>query len=81
MACACKVNTHINNINKKYGSTQTVKTDIKGKIRVGMYKLFIGLICLPIFPLMLIYLIFRKFITNKPISITRFIKQKRNVRS
>ena len=76
MACACKVNTHINNINKKYGATKTIKTDIKSKVYIWLKKIFISLICLPMFPLILIFLVVRKFITNKPISISKLIKRK-----
>ena len=81
MGCACKVNQHITNITKQYGTSKTIKTNIKDKVNLWFKKLFIGLICVPFLPLMVIYLIVRKCITNKPILINRFIKRTKNVRN
>lgn len=81
MACACKVNTQINKIQEKYGvSKPTVKTNIKGQISIFFKNLLLLLMCLPLCPLILLYIIVRKCFTNKPISISRFIKLKKNVR-
>ena len=56
MACACKVTKHINDIHKHYGENKdTIKTDIRGYIEIFLKKCLIVLICLPLFPLFLIY--------------------------
>lgn len=82
MACACKVTKHINDIHKHYGENKdTIKTDIRGYIEIFLKKCLIVLICLPLFPLFLIFLTIRKIITNKPISISGFLKLKKNVRN
>ena len=82
MACACKVIKHIDKIQEVYGSNdKTVKTNIKGTIEVFFKQLFIWIITLPFMPLILILLVVRKIFTNKPISISRFIKRRKNVRN
>lgn len=81
MACACKVGRHIDKINKQYGiENSVIKTDIRGNMITFLKKIFVVIICLPFFPLALIFLAIRKIITDKPISITRFIKIHKNVR-
>jgi hypothetical protein len=82
MACACKVAKNINDIQKYYGvKNNSVKTDIKGKIKLFLKKIVVGGVCLFFSPFFLIFLIIRKIITNKPLSITRLIKKKNNVRN
>jgi hypothetical protein len=82
MACACKVNKHIDDIQKHYGTTKgVVKTNIRESINVFIKKCLLALIILPFFPIFFIFLIIRKCITNKPISISGFIKLKKNVRN
>lgn len=77
MACACKVNKHIDNIRNQYGAkSPTVKTNINNKIKIFFKKMIIGIICLPFIPIFFIFLLIRKIITNKPISINRFVKLK-----
>ena len=73
MGCACKVDKQINKIHNQYGvATPMIKTNIKDGITIWFKKIFL----LPLYPIIFIYLVMRGFITNKPISISRFIKRK-----
>lgn len=81
MACACKVNNHIDKIYKQYGTHKPlVKTNIKEKIIKGVGNVFIWILSIPIMPLIFLYFLIRKLITNKPISINGFVKQVKNVK-
>jgi len=81
MGCACKVGKQIDKIHKQYGTIPpTVKTNIKEKILIFFKKILISIILIPLYPVIFLYLIIRGFITNKPISISRFIKKKNDVR-
>lgn len=81
MACACKVNKQINKIHKIYGIQDTVKTDIKGLITSFFKKIFLFILYIPLMPIFGIYLVIRKFFTNKPISIDKFVKRSKDVRN
>lgn len=81
MACACKVAQHVQEIHSKYGSKPMVKTNIKEKINIFFKKMFIFLLCLPILPFIFLFLLIRKIVTNKPLSLKRFIKLNKHVRS
>jgi hypothetical protein len=80
MACACKVTEHISNIQKQYGIKKpVVKTNIRAEIKMFFYNLLMLSICFPLSPIILIYLIVRKLVSNKPISISKFINALKNV--
>ena len=77
MGCACKVDKQINKIHNQYGgATPMIKTNIKDGITTWFKKIFLNIILLPLYPIIFLYLVIRGFITNKPISISRFIKRK-----
>jgi hypothetical protein len=81
MACACKVNEQLKKIQKQYGvSKPMIKTNMKENLKIFFYKILVFILCLPFVPLITLFLVFRKIITNKPISISRFINIIRNVR-
>lgn len=82
MGCACKVNQQIENINKIYGNGKiSQKTNIKELFSSILYRVIIYILYILFFPIIIIYLLFRKFITNRPISLDSFIKHKKNVRN
>lgn len=77
MGCACKVNKQIDNINNIYGNRKIQpKTDIKGLFKSIFYRSVIYLLYIPLIPILGSYILIRKFITNKPISLDSFIKRK-----
>lgn len=77
MGCACKVDKQINKIHNQYGAvTPMIKTNIKDGMTIWFKKIFLNIILLPLYPIIFLYLVIRGFITNKPISISRFIKRK-----
>lgn len=73
MACACKVNQRINEINKTYGisNRKTIKTNIVGNVRLFIKQCLIYLLCLPLIPFMVLFTGFRHFFTKKPLSIKK----------
>ncbi len=79
MACACKVSKYLNRVEQRYGTNirSTKKTDISGKIKTFFKKVLIWIVCLPFIPIVFIYLLLRKCLTNKPISIDNLIKIKK----
>lgn len=81
MGCACKVNTHIKNIQRHYGGIPTVKTNISDYIKLFLKKTLLLILCLPLLPLMGLFLLSRGIMTNKPFSINRFIKTFKYVRN
>jgi hypothetical protein len=81
MACACKVNKQIEKINKIYGTQETVKTDIRGLVSIFFKKILLFILYIPLIPFFSLYLLIRKFFTNKPIVIDKFVKRRRNVRN
>lgn len=81
MACACKVNKQIEKINKIYGTQKTVKTDIRGLVSIFFKKILLFILYIPLIPFFSLYLLIRKFFTNKPIIIDKFVKRRRNVRN
>lgn len=81
MACACKVNKQIEKINKIYGTQETVKTDIRGLVSIFFKKFLLFILYIPLIPFFSLYLLIRKFFTNKPIVIDKFVKRRRNVRN
>ena len=81
MACACKVNKQIEKINKIYGTQETVKTDIRGLVSLFFKKILLFILYIPLIPFFSLYLLIRKFFTNKPIVIDKFVKRRRNVRN
>jgi hypothetical protein len=81
MACACKVNKQIEKINKIYGTQKTVKTDIRGLVSIFFKKILLFILYIPLIPFFSLYLLIRKFFTNKPIVIDKFVKRRRNVRN
>lgn len=81
MACACKVNKQIEKINKIYGTQETVKTDIRGLVSIFFKKILLFILNISLMPIFGVYLLIRKFFTNKPIVIDKFVKRRRNVRN
>ena len=81
MACACKVNKQIEKINKIYGTQETVKTDIRGLVSIFFKNILLFILYIPLIPFFSLYLLIRKFFTNKPIVIDKFVKRRRNVRN
>lgn len=79
MACACKVSKYLNRVEQRYGTNirPTKKTDISGKIKTFFKKALIWIVCLPFIPIVFIYLLLRKCLTNKPISLDNLIKIKK----
>ena len=78
MGCACKVQTHINQIEKHYGTKvlPNKKTNITSIVRTFLKKSVIAIICVPFIPLILFYLGIRKMFTNKPIVLDNLITKK-----
>jgi two-component system response regulator (stage 0 sporulation protein A) len=67
----------IDNINNIYGNRKIQpKTDIKGLFKSIFYRSIIYLLYIPLIPILGSYILIRKFITNKPISLDSFIKRK-----
>ena len=82
MGCACKVNKHIDKINKIYGKNKvSKKSNIRGLVSNSTQNILFSLLYILIIPFIVFYILIRKFITNKPISIDRFIKRKKYVRN
>jgi hypothetical protein len=79
MGCACKVNQRINEIQKHYGinNKKTVKTNISETISLWFKQSLIYVLCLPIMPLIILYLIWNSLYKHKPISIKKFLKLKK----
>lgn len=78
MACACKVNQRINEIQKHYGvnNKKTIKTNISQKIKLVLKQGLIYTICIPLIPLMIVYIGFNTFFNKKPISLKKIFKLK-----
>ena len=78
MACACKVNQRINEIQQHYGinNRKTVKTNISDRIKLWFKQLLIYIICLPFIPLIILYIGWKSFFNNKPISLEKIFKLK-----
>lgn len=76
MGCACKVTQYVNKVNRRYGNkfSKPVKTNISELVKTAFKKVFYGLICLPIVPIMLIYILCHKALGNGPISIDKIFK-------
>lgn len=82
MACACKVNKQIEKIHKIYGTEpKRHETNIRGIVSNFFHKVLILILCIPLMPFFGLYLLIRKFFTNKPIVIDKFVKRKKNVRN
>lgn len=82
MACACKVNKQIEKIHKIYGTeTKRHETNIRGLVSNFFQKVLIIILYIPLTPFFSLYLLIRKFFTNKPIVIDKFVKRRRNVRN
>lgn len=82
MGCACKVNKQIDKINKIYGKNkEQPKTNIRGLFSLTLQQILIFLLYIPLIPILSVFILIRKFITNKPISIDGLIKLKKNVRN
>lgn len=82
MGCACKVNKQINEINRIYGKhKEQPKSDIRGLFSLTLQQIFIFILYIPLIPILSVFILIRKFITNKPISIDGLIKLKKNVRN
>lgn len=78
MACACKVQTYINQVERRYGTKIASKkpSNIKGVVRTFFKKIIVALILIPFIPIILVSLFLRKLFTNKPITLDNFIKKK-----
>ena len=76
MACSCKIDKRISEIQKTYGinNKQTVKTDIVGKIRIITKQMLLIFLCLPFIPFIALFIGLRGFFTKKPISIRKIFK-------
>lgn len=76
MGCACKVTQYVNKVNRRYGNkfSNRTKTNITEIVKTAFKKVFYGLICLPLIPFMLIYIIFHKVFSKRPISIDKIFK-------
>lgn len=76
MGCACKVSRHISKIEEHYGTKvlPNKKTHIVDDMKMFFKKTGIFLICLPFIPIMILYVLLRKFFINKPISIDKIFK-------
>ena len=82
MACACKVNKQIEKIHKIYGTeSKRRETNIRGIVSIFFQKVLILILCIPLMPFFGLYLLIRKFFTNKPIVIDKFVKRRKNVRN
>ena len=76
MACACKLNQRLSEIQKTYGvnNKQTVKTDIIGKFRIFVKKVLLFTLCIPFIPAIALFVAFRGIFVKKPISIRKIFK-------
>ena len=76
MGCACKVNRHISKIEERYGTNvlPSKKTDISGQVKTIIKKVAIGTLCLPLLPIMFVFIMLRNCFTKKPISIDKLFK-------
>lgn len=80
MACACKVNRHIETIYRNYGQNVKKKeTHIKYKIKYIMQQILLLLfIIIPLFPIILVYVLFQYYYKdNNKISIVKFLRLKK----
>jgi hypothetical protein len=76
MACACKVTKYVNRIEKRYGNKtwNSKKSNVSGIIKNVIKKGVVILICIPIVPIMLTYILVRNCFTKKAISIDKVFK-------
>lgn len=76
MGCSCKVVKHVNKIEEKYGTNKlpTKKTDIRGSIKTAIKKVVIGILLIPLIPIMFGYVLIRNCFTKKAISIDKLFK-------
>lgn len=82
MGCACKVNKQIEKIHKIYGhKKEQPKTNIRGLVSSTINGFFSFLLYIPLIPILSLYILVRRFFTNKPFSLDGLIKIKRNVRN
>lgn len=77
MACACKVNQQINEIQRKYG---VGKKKHKNKFNINfliiLKQIFIYIISILSMPLMVVYLLWATFFNKKHISIKKIFNLK-----
>lgn len=79
MGCACKVNKQIEAIHKYYGVKPKggKKTNISNDVKGVFIKIFNLLIILTSTPIFILYLFFNYISGNKPISIKKIFKLKK----
>ena len=80
MACACKVNQRINEIQKLYGHGKNkplVKTNIAENTKLILKQFLIYLCCIPFLPFMILYLAWKSIVNKKPIKIDKLFKLKK----
>lgn len=78
MACACKVNQKIKEIQKTYGMNKnTIKTSIVDDMRIWFKQFCLFMLCFPFIPFMFLFIGFRTILTRKPFSMKKFLKLKR----
>lgn len=79
MACACKVNQRIDEIQKIYGTNKKKqsKTNIIGNIKIIVKQILIYLLCLPFIPVMFVFLLLNTLLFKKTISIKKILNRKK----
>lgn len=79
MACACKVNQQLAQIEREYGVKRpsTIKRDVLAYVKTFFKKTFLWILFLPLLPFLFLSVMFRGIFTKKPIKLDKIIKSKK----
>lgn len=78
MGCGCKANQQISFLQKKYGNNvpKSKATKIRETTSNAVKNVLLGIMLIPIVPIVFVGLVIRHFITKKPINIKKTFKIK-----
>ncbi len=76
MGCGCKANQQISFLQKKYGSNipASKTTKIRETTSNAVKNVLLGVMLIPVVPIILVGLVVRHFFTKKPINIKNTFK-------
>lgn len=79
MACACKVKQQLTYLEKTYGTknVQSKDTRIADMIKMGFRKTVNVLICIPLLPVIGLFIVGRKIFTDSPMVIDKIFRLKK----
>lgn len=78
MGCGCKANQQISFLQKKYGDNipKSKTTKIRETTSNAIKNVLLGVIMIPMVPIIFVCLVVRNFFTKKPINIKKTFKIK-----